>query len=434
MNRTILTAASSALSLLTMAPPALADFITVSPSAPDLGNVLVNGGSNTTVVKANRGDVNIVPITVTFPTLSAPFSRSGTVATSTIGWLGGSTNRTVTFTPTTRGTSSATWTIASSSALGGPGTETDVVTVTGKGVAPVVSISTVAAVARAGSGVNGAATVGIKNVGDGNQAYNQASLGTLSNLRGTVGAVSPTNPFTGSGGTFNLGDTKDKSFTFTYAPTATRGTSTATVTVATNNGSADGTNKTSSTNVTVTGESQGPVYQATPWWSNTPMNSGDDIFFGGVGNGLMTQTLMVSNITPDTGAQALTNMTITASIINDPGSEFSFSLAGFDSQTGNTGVVRSFTNNGGTFDIGNIAIQFAAKAGFSGTAQLKIQTDENSALGVMGSNIYVYDLIGTVPEPGTLMVLGTGLLGLALSRRRRGRTEPERLTAESERA
>jgi hypothetical protein len=185
-------------------------------------------------------------------------------------------------------------------------------------VAPVVSISTVAAVARAGSGVNGAATVGIKNVGDGNQAYNQASLGTLSNLRGTVGAVSPTNPFTGSGGTFNLGDTKDKSFTFTYAPTATRGTSTATVTVATNNGSADGTNKTSSTNVTVTGESQGPVYQATPWWSNTPMNSGDDIFFGGVGNGLMTQTLMVSNITPDTGAQALTNMTITASIINDP--------------------------------------------------------------------------------------------------------------------
>jgi hypothetical protein len=280
--------------------------------------------------------------------------------------------------------------------------------------------------------VNGAATVSIKNVGDGNQAFNQSTLGTLSNLRGTVGAVSPTNPFTGSGGSFSLTDSSTQSFSFTYAPTAARGTSTASVTVATNNGSANGNNQASSTAVTVTGESQGPVYQATPWWSSTPMNSGDDIFFGGVGNGLMTQSLMISNITPDTGAQSLTNMTITASIINDPGSEFSFSLGGFDSQTLTTGVLKSATNNGGVFDIGQIAIQFAAKAGFSGTAQLRIQTDENSALGVMGSNVYVYDLIGTVPEPGTLMVLGTGLLGLALSRRRRGRAAPERLTAPAE--
>jgi hypothetical protein len=423
MNRTILTSATSALSLMSMAAPASADLITV-PSTVNFGPLLVNvDPAATATVEATRGDQSGA-ITVTFPVLSAPFSRSGASLTSKIGVSSNLTGRSVTFSPTTRGTTTTNWLISAQQGTGP--VETDTVTLSGVAVAPQVSITTVNAVARAGTAAIDAATVAIKNVGDGNLSSQPASI---SNLKGSVGAVSPTNPFIGSGGTFNLADGGTQTFSFTYAASATRATDTATVTVSTNNGSADGTNQASSTAVTVTGESQGPVYQATPWWSSTPMNSGDDILFGGVGNGLMTQTLMISNITPDTGAQSLTNMTITASIINDPGSEFSFSLGGFDSQTLTTGVLKSATNNGGVFDIGQIAIQFAAKAGFSGTAQLKIQTDENSALGVMGSNVYVYDLIGTVPEPGTLMVLGTGLLGLALSRRRRGRNEPALLTA-----
>jgi hypothetical protein len=296
------------------------------------------------------------------------------------------------------------------------------VTLTGVAVAPQISISTVGAVARAG-GAAGAATIGIANVGDGNLSSQPASI---SNLNGAVGAVSPTNPFTGSGGSFSLGDAKNQSFSFTYAPTV-RGTDLATVTVSTANGSTDGTNASSSTAVTLSGQSQGPVYNADLGISGNTIANGSTIGFGSLGGGLLTQHLLISNITPDTGAPSLTNMTITASIINDPSGEFSFSLSGFDSQTSSTGVLRSATNG---LNIGDIAVQFTSKSG-PGTAQLRIQTDENAALGTMGSSVYVYDLVfgAAVPEPGTLMVLGTGLLGLAISRRRRGRTEAARLTA-----
>ena len=80
---------------------------------------------------------------------------------------------------------------------------------------------------------------------------------------------------------------------------------------------------------------------------------------------------------------------------------------------------------------GNIAIQFVSKSG-NGLGQLRITTDENAALNGAGT-IYIYDLRWTVPEPGTLMVFGAGLLGLAISRRnRRGTVEAVRLTAEDD--
>ena len=65
------------------------------------------------------------------------------------------------------------------------------------------------------------------------------------------------------------------------------------------------------------------------------------------------------------------------------------------------------------------------------SAFIRIETDEGAALGGAGA-VYVYNLIWTVPEPGTIAVFGAGLLGLAISRqRRRGRafvaltTKPE---------
>ena len=60
---------------------------------------------------------------------------------------------------------------------------------------------------------------------------------------------------------------------------------------------------------------------------------------------------------------------------------------------------------------------------------LTIRTDEGASQNGAGT-IYVYDLRWTVPEPGTLMVFGVGMLGLAISRRnRRGNAEAVSLTA-----
>jgi hypothetical protein len=427
VNRTILTSASSVVTLLAASAPANALLFDLSTSSIDFGNVLVgtdSAGEGVFATRTSAGSGSGNRVTVTFPTLSSPFSRTGALTSNLLSNGATSATRVVTFTPTSRGAVTSDWTITGTR-VNSPSSASSIVALSGKGVAPVVSVSTIDAVARAG-GASGAATIGIANVGDGNLSSQPSSV---SNLKGTVGGVSPSNPFNGSGGAINLGDSTSQAFSFTYAPTA-RGTDLATVTVSTDNGNADGTNTASTSDITISGQAQGPVYNADLGTNGNTIANGATIGFGSLGGGLLTQHLLVSNITPDTGAQSLTNMTVTASIINDPSGEFSFSLSGFDSQTGSGGVLRSATNG---FNIGDIAVQFTSKAG-PGTAQLRIQTDENAALGVMGSSIYVYDLIygAAVPEPGTLMVLGTGLLGLAISRRRRGRAEAALLTARND--
>ena len=125
----------------------------------------------------------------------------------------------------------------------------------------------------------------------------------------------------------------------------------------------------------------------------------------------------------------MTDLTLTSISISDA-NEFSFSLpSGFNSKTLSSGVISNTQNSG---IAGDIQLQFMTLNSKTGYAQLRIQTDEGAALGGAGT-IYVYDLRWTVPEPGTLMVFGVGMLGLAISRRnRRGKVEAVGLTAGDE--
>ena len=303
---------------------------------------------------------------------------------------------------------------------------------TGTTVAPVASTTALATLGpvRVGTSTTGSLTV--KNIGDGNLAGADNGTTVLSNLRGAV-SISGSSAITG-GGTVNLADSSSQTYMFTYAPTA-RGNDSATISTAFTNGSSDGKNLASTSSNTVTGTAVGPEFDANVAGKNASSGAiinGGTILFGEAVGGLTLQDLLISNLSDDTASKALTDLTLTNVTITGS-TEFSFSLSGFDS--GNTGFVSSATNaalsntkNGD--GQGSIAIQFVNKAG-SGSAQLRIETDEGAALGGAGA-IYVYNLIFSVPEPGTIAVFGAGLLGLAISRQRRKGRSFVALTAKPE--
>lgn len=289
-------------------------------------------------------------------------------------------------------------------------------------VAPLASVSSTATTvtSRVGTSTVGVASVTVKNTGDGNLS----GLGAASNLQGTVS--SNVSALTG-GGAVSLADGASQTFGFTYAPTA-RGSATATITTGLSNGNANGTGVTKTSTVGVA--AVGPQYDATVKGSGAIVNGGT-IVFGDYVGGISNQELLISNITSDLAASknlttlSLTSITITGS------NEFSFSLSGFNSSSVTLGDGKGTIQSSQYAGLaGNIAIQFNNLVSDYASAQLRIQTDEGAALGGTGA-IYIYNLQWTVPEPGTLMVLGTGLLGLAISRRRRhGQgAEAVRLTA-----
>lgn len=332
---------------------------------------------------------------------------------------------TITYTgQSTRGTTStATVTAAFSNGNSAGTNASQTVTQTFKAqvVAPVAS--TTAAPTSLGTvrvGTTSTGTLTVKNIGDGNLAGADNGTTLLSNLRGTV-SVSGNSAFTG-GGAVNLTDSSSQTYMFTYAPTA-RGTQSGTITTALTNGAANGTNAASTASSTVTGTAVGPDYDAAVKGSGTIINGGT-ILFGEYAGGLTLQDLLISNLSNDVASKALTDLTLTNVTITGS-TEFSFSLSGFDS--GNTGSYGTSTKNAVLSNLQNgdgqgaISIQFVSKTGGFSSALLRIETDEGAALGGAGA-VYVYNLVWSVPEPGTIAVFGAGLLGLAISRqRRRGR-------------
>lgn len=335
--------------------------------------------------------------------------------------------------PTTTGVQSGTFTYKAWGQNGftSSSPDTEVVTVNTTGVAPKANVAANTVTVRAGT--TGSVNLTISNTGDGNRAGTDSST-LKTNLRGTVGAAAGV--ISGSGGTFSVKDstsstTTTQNFAFNYAPTS-RGTTQTNVSTTFDNGVGN-TNSSGSSNTVLTGNAVGPDYSAALNTTGNMLGSGDEIQFTNLGLGVATQTLLISNTSNDLLSSVATRLTITAEIIGDAASEYSFSLSDFFTGNGGsfTSGAQSATLNAKNYgaELGKIAVQFVSKTGGDGQAQLKIRTDEESALGVMGSQVYVYNLVGgtglgsgpggVVPEPGTMFVLGSGLLGLAIARRRR---------------
>lgn len=413
--------------------------------------VLPGTSTSGTVTVSNIGDGNLAAPTGTNLSLTSPYNLQGSVTSSAgTGFVvspgtaslnltdtkgsapaaSSSAAFTATYTGTTRG-ASATATITASFTNGSTlnnnaGGQVASYTFTGQTVAPVASLSSSTTEVRVGT--SGTVSLTVANTGDGNLAGKTAAY----NLTGTV--ASSTGTFTGSGGSLNgatgLNDSNfgngavtSQTFSFTYAPTA-RGTTSTTVDVSLDNGT-NASNAGGTLAATVTASGVGPVYQsefttngATTTTTGTGANQGEvfggTIMFGDFVGGLTKQNLLISNITPDLGLPDLTMLSLTSiSIVGN--NEYSFTLDGFNSSNGTSATIKSAENGG---IAGTISVQFNQLANNFNVAQLRIQTDEGVALNNTGT-VYVYNLQWTVPEPGTIMVFGTALLGFAISRRRR---------------
>jgi hypothetical protein len=359
-------------------------------------------GTLTTTITAGKG--------VTSSTANGNFNladgKTGPAATTL--------TQTLTYTGQTRGASTAATVTASftnGNSSGNNTGQTVTTTFAAQTVAPVASVTPTVSFGTLRTGTTATQTVTVKNTGDGNLAGADNGTTVLTNLRGTVGIGS--GAISGGGGAVNLTDGTSASYTFTYAPTA-RGTSNVTVGTALTNGT-NTANAAGTINTTMSGTAVGPVYDA-KLNGNAIANTGTVGFVSWGGAAIQTSDLLISNITTDVAASNLTDLTLTFSIIGDATKEFQLS---FDGGT-------TYGTAGGPMTVAKSAfkgvkVQFTNKvSGGDGFAQLRVATDEGAPLGGSGA-IYVYNL-SAIPEPGTLAVLGVGLLGLAVSRqRRRGR-------------
>jgi hypothetical protein len=269
----------------------------------------------------------------------------------------------------------------------------------GRGVAPVQSISVGGSLARIGT--TGAATIMVTNVGDGNLS----GLGDMSNLKGTVSSSSGI--FTGAGGSVNLGDSGTQTFSYAYTPTDRTVQSTS-VSIQFANGSADGANQAQTVNEMLTGQGVGPIYQ-----SVSP--AGSTLSFGDVTQGISTSFLLhITNATVDNngGNAALTDLTLlSVGIVPDANSDGLFTVANF-----NAGTV---IHEGGSLDL-EIDCNGTGTLGEK-SASLSILTDEGAALGASGNsfNYQITANIIPVPEPSAAALLGVGAICLLTYLRRR---------------
>lgn len=316
------------------------------------------------------------------------------------------------FAPTVRGRSSATVTTntINGNSDGTDTPQTTVSTLMGTAVAPVELTKTQTPVLTR-IGTVGSNSFTISNRGDGNKS----GQGAISNLNGTVSAVS-SSVINLASSAFSLGDGTSQSVAYSFAPVA-RGLSTATGTVNYSDGSADGTNSAQTVNVTLQGKGVGPTYRSFKGGTtanNTPATGGSSLInFGNVtARSVGKATIDIKNATTDAGGENLTGLTIKSIVISGADA----SLFSVDALSGLT--------DGSILDEGNMAslvLDFAGVWRGFDTADLLITTDQGVGFGADGGATFDYVLLASsVPEPAGFAVLGIGLLGLVAVRRKAG--------------
>lgn len=392
------------------------------------GYVLVNSAAHTasvTVTITNTGNGNLAgadssALQTNLHGVQGKASSSVFTGSGTIDLTDSSSHiYTYNFAPKTKGAVSATVTTTFANGVGtdnGSGSVTT--TLTGTGVAPVESVTSGEALGRvnasghASNASTGTAALTVTNIGNGNLS----GLGSISNLNASSISVPGGSVFTAAAGnptSLSLADSASATLAYTFAPT-TRGAASAAVTIGFTDGNSAGTNSSQTLKALVTGLGVSPVFQSSVnGHVDTAIANGGTahagtIDFGTVArNARVTLDLAIANISsdPNGGNPLLTDLSVLS--VSSP-------KGGTDPMAFSIGSVGSLVVEGGQTYL---PITVATNGNGLYTSYMTIGTDQNAPLGVAGDT-FTYEIVASVPEPGSMLVLGAGLLGLGVVRRR----------------